>query len=240
MILFYFYCAIKYWFHLIQCAHFIDTLWLTLPCWSFLEVKNHSATLSWCSWKRRIIITDATGDEWLNHTSNKRGWKVFTHFKHESLRRTLRKPNISCIWWENKRDGGRQTESGRHGVVGMAILKWDDLAGGAGKRSIQNKWEVNMQPQEAINCSKDQLGPSRCSWPPALVLPHLRVCDGARPSQPGGQQWPFFICSAVWGGKGRLPGAFIAPSLPPTHQVQVIREGNYVPLKRLSFYRWGR
>lgn len=79
MILFYFYSAIKYWFHLIQCAHFIDTLWLTLPCWSFLEVKNHSATLSWCSWKRRIIITDATGDEWLNHTSNKRGWKVFTH-----------------------------------------------------------------------------------------------------------------------------------------------------------------
>lgn len=164
------------------------------------------------------------------------GWD----FKHESLRRTLRKPNISCIRWENKRDGGRQTESGRHGVVGMAILKWDDLAGGAGKRSIQNKWEVNMQPQEAINCSKDQLGPSRCSWPPALVLPHLRVCDGARPSQPGGQQWPFFICSAVWGGKRRLPGAFIAPSLPPTHQVQVIREGNYVPLKRLSFYRWGR
>lgn len=181
--------------------------------------------------------------KWLNHTSSKWGWRGFTHpvGGTSSLSHcALRKPSISCICGENKRDGGRQTESWSHGVVGMAILKWDDLAWGAGKRSIQNKWEVNTQPQEAINCSKDQLGLSRCSWPPALVLPHLRVCDGAHPSPAGGQQWPFFICSAVWREKRGLREAFIAPSLSPTHQVQVIREGNYVLLKRLSFYRWGR
>lgn len=107
---------------------------------------------------------------------------------------------LLCLRGEQKRwrqtDGKWETES-----CGNGDLKWVDLAWGAGKQSIQNKWEVNTQPQEAINCSKDQLGPSRCSWPPALVLPHLGVCDGASPSPGWGDDGSFHLLSNL---KGRL------------------------------------
>lgn len=107
---------------------------------------------------------------------------------------------LLCLRGEQKRwrqtDGKWETES-----CGNGDLKGVDLAWGAGKQSIQNKWEVNMQPQEAINCSRDQLGPSRCSWPPALVLPHLGVCDGASPSLSWGDDGCFHLLSNL---KGRL------------------------------------
>lgn len=59
--------------------------------------------------------------------------------------------------WETVGVGQRQK------VVGIKILKRPSLVSGAGKQSPQNKWEVNTQPQEAIYCSRGQLGPSRCS-----------------------------------------------------------------------------
>lgn len=132
-----------------------------------------------------------------------------------SHRVALRGGPTSFVYVEpNKRHGGRQTESGSHGVVGMVILKWDDLAWGAGKRSIQNKWEVNTQPQEAINCSKDQLGLSRCSWSPALVLPHLCVCDGAHPC-PAGNSGRFSFARQFEGKRGTFQRPLLRPFYPP-------------------------
>lgn len=67
----------------------------------------------------------------------------------------------------------------------------------AGNPSTQSKWEVNTQPQEAINCSRDQLGPSR--WPqPCLLWSGPVVGSQLGGSRPGlRKQRGSFICSAV-------------------------------------------
>lgn len=91
-----------------------------------------------------------------------------------------------------------------------------------------------MQPQEAINCNRDQLGPSRCPW---LGLHHHEV-------------WAKFF-GLSWGNNREVSFAqqfvpkisywqpiksFIALPLssPP---VLVIRGHNYSPLKKACFYR---
>lgn len=91
-----------------------------------------------------------------------------------------------------------------------------------------------MQPQEAINCNRDQLGPSRGPW---LGLHHHEV-------------WTKFF-GLSWGNNRAVSFAqqfvpkvsywqpiksFIALPLssPP---VLVIRGHNYSPLKKASFYR---
>lgn len=207
---------------LIQCALY----WQTLIYQPHPPPPPHLHGCDWC--------------KWLNRTSSKRDWKAFTHPGGGTLsmshRVALWGSPASLVYVERT----KETAADRRKVVGMVILKCDDLAWGAGKRSLQNKWEVNTQPQEAINCSKDQLGLSRCSWPPALVLPSP-PCLWRSPSI-SSRRWTvavFHLLSSLRGKEG-VPEAFIAPALPPTHQVQVIREGNYVLLKRLSFYRWGR
>lgn len=87
----------------------------------------------------------------------------------------LYKPNRSLQIWVTSQwcrplsqaaDRRREEDGGgrRHLSCGNKDLKWVLLVSGAGKQSSQNKWEVNTQPQEAINCSGPQLGPSRCPW----------------------------------------------------------------------------
>lgn len=96
---------------------------------------------------------------------------------------TWRRPTSFVSEQEKKREGGRQTETES---CGNGDLKWGSLVSGAGKQSTQNKWEVNTQPQEAINCSKDQLGPSRCPCLPLLwscLTSRPQVCDGASRSE---------------------------------------------------------
>lgn len=123
--------------------------------------------------------------------------------------------HLLYTWREQKRrrqtDGKLEPRS-----CGNGDFKVDDLAWGAGKRSIQNKWEVNTQPQEAINCSEDQLGLSRCSWPPALVLPHLRVCDGALPCPARRTTVAVFSFAQQFEGKrGGFQGPLLRPLYPP-------------------------
>lgn len=73
--------------------------------------------------------------------------------------------NVFYFWAKKTGDNGRQTDAERTETesCGNKDLKRACLVSGAGKQSLQNKWEVNTQPQEAINCSGGQLGPSRCS-----------------------------------------------------------------------------
>lgn len=113
----------------------------------------------------------------------------------------------------------------------------------AGNPSTQSKWEVNTQPQEAINCSRDQLGPSR--WPqPCLLWSCPVVVSQLGGSRPGPRkQRGSFICSAVTFFHQRFPTSrlikpFIALPL-SSSPVQVIRRDNYSPLKKARFY-WRR
>lgn len=95
-----------------------------------------------------------------------------------------------------------------------------------------------MQPQEAINCNRDQLGPSRCPW-------LSRLCSRLNIMKSGQSFWP------GWGNNRAVSFAqqfvpkvsywqpiksFIALPLssPP---VLVIRRHNYSPLKKSCFYR---
>lgn len=98
----------------------------------------------------------------------------------------------------------RQTETES---CGNRNLKWATLVSGAGKPSTQNKWEVNTQPQEAINCSKDQLGPSRCSWLCLLwsCLTSMSVTEPLDLSW-GNNGHFHFICSAIWRKRFLLEG----------------------------------
>lgn len=100
-----------------------------------------------------------------------------------------------------------------------------------------------MQPQEAINCSKDQLGPSRCSWPPALVLPHLGVCDGASPSLSWGDDGCFHLLSNL---KGRLSQRrrppkplYCALFWPPPTKCKSLERTITSSWSSSAFYRWG-
>lgn len=134
----------------------------------------------------------------------------------------------------------QETES-----CGNGDLKWALLVSGAGKQSTQNKWEVNTQPQEAINCSKDQLGPSRCPCLPLLwscLTSRPQVCDGASRSELRKQRVVSFAQQfeekdSHWRASKEV--LYCALFVPP-HQVQVIREDNYILLKKPRFYRRGR
>lgn len=163
-----------------------------------------------------------------------------THRTSRGAAAWRRPTSFVCEKRTKESDADTQTETES---CGNRDLKWATLVSGAGKLSTQNKWEVNTQPQEAINCSKDQLGPSRCSWLCLLWSCLTSMSVRASRSEPRKQRaFSFHLLSNL---KERVSTggplkSFIVLSLPPTHQVQVIREGNYILLKKLSFYRRGR
>lgn len=84
--------------------------------------------------------------------------------KHRRAGRTCQN-NIFCVA-ERMSSDGKKTES-----CGKGELKRKPPSSQR-KQCIQNKWEVNTYPQEAIKCCKDQLGPSRC---PCLRLSQPKV-----------------------------------------------------------------